>query len=171
MVSEGAYRKNGDKTIALRMGIPSHHQNLVRLFGSIGYRYSKEKAARARYATQYLTMTGQNNDIIRKAFSVCQILRKEGKSIRNIAAILKEKGFPVTQGAVNYWVSHGVKNTQKLGTTKKSTTTFTRFIEQNANGLQDGLMWETIQSIEPTHAPKLLDLTTQSENHNFCQWF
>lgn len=161
-------RKDGTETYRIFLYINSNHRNLVNLYGKIGYRYNKERMHLARLAYQYLTIKLNHISECKRAYNKFLTLRKSGYSISEITKMLNEKGFKfIKMGTINYWVSRGVKDINKLGTTSKFIS-FKRWGSMAAQGLGgNGLVWETIESINRTKCDELIDLTTSKSNHNF----
>ncbi len=161
------YRKNGDKTYRNLLYIDSNHENLLNFFGKIGYRYSKERSALSRHAVAYLQYRKSLFKKELEAFETAMKLRKNGFTISKITQRLNGLGFKtIKKGRVNYWVSRGVKIKEKIGTTAK-TQPFSEWRKKAGAGLGEGLVWETIESIKEHPQPILMDITTQSPNHNF----
>ncbi len=160
-------RKDGTKTYRTQLFIKSNHTNLLNLFGKIGYKYSPERAILARHAFQYLTIRKQKFGEYKKAFEEFKKLRREGLSISKIEKALHVKGFTfIKKGLINYWVSRGVKNIDKLGITVE-TESFNDWRKNASKNLKDGLVWETINEIKEEPVKELMDITTESSNHNF----
>jgi intein/homing endonuclease len=161
-------RKDGRKTYAIRLYISSNIDNLINLFGKIGYRYSKEKEALSRYAFEYLKKRKIELERWREAYSIAMKLRKKGMTIDEITLRLHALGFDmVKRGNVNYWVSCGIKCKNKIGTTSSRFEKFSEWLKRAAYGLKDGLVWEKIIKIEKVSCESLFDVTTESSNHNF----
>lgn len=161
------YRKDGTKTYRNLLYIDSNHQNLLKLFGKIGYRYCKERAVLARHCVAYLEYRRKRFEDEQKAFEEALLLRKRGLTVKKIADELKKNGFnTISKGRVNYWISCGVKNRQKIGTTTK-VESFHEWRRKASTNLGDGLVWETIATIREKPQTVLMDITTASENHNF----
>ena len=161
-------RKDGTKTYRIYVYIDSNHKNLLSLYGKIGYRYSKERNYLSKLAYQYLTLKLNFMNECKKAYKEFLILRKKNYSITKITNILNKNGYEfIKRGTVNYWVSCGVRDLNKLG----STTRFIGFNEwkaMNTIGLgKSGLVWETIDSLNQINCKELIDITTASNNHNF----
>ncbi len=165
--AEFGQRKDGTPTYRFLLYIDSNHENLAKLYGKIGYRYNPKRARLARLAYQYLCLKMRHMQRAQEAHREFVKLRREKLSIDKIALHLQKTGFEfVTRGAVNYWVTYGLKNQQKLGTTS-AFIGFNEWAAQATAGLGDGLVWETISQIEQTECAQLIDLTTANDNHNF----
>ncbi|MBI4044937.1 MAG: hypothetical protein HY392_04470 [Candidatus Diapherotrites archaeon] len=164
-VLDGAERKNGLKTFKLVFYIKSNHGNLINFFGKVSYKYSLERQSIARQAFQYLCIRKKGFKEMAKAHEKTIELRKKGFPIREIHEKLKNR-FGITKGAVNYWVSVQVKNMGKIGTTNKIEP-FDSWRTKASQGLNNGLVWETVKSVKEHPKIQLMDLTTKSDNHNF----
>ena len=161
------FRKSGAKTYRTYLYIDSNHKNLANLYGKVGYKYNAGRASLAKLAFQYLTIKLKHMERCKRAYVEFQNLRKKGYSIVKTAKMLNMLGFGfVTKGAVNYWVSRGVKDMEKLGTTSRFIG-FKEWIAEATTGLGDGLVWETVTSVQQTKCDELIDVTTASDNHNF----
>lgn len=161
-------RKTGKKTIKIYVDIASNIQNLLNLYGEIGYKYQKRKERLSRYAYEYL-LTRQN--LIKKtiqAYDIAKALRREGRTIGRIIKALHENGYTfIKKHNVNYWISVPIKSKQKLATTTKQIK-FEDWIRGKTENLPPiGLVWETIQTVRRVNQNDLRDITTQSNNHNF----
>ncbi|MFH1695615.1 MAG: hypothetical protein ABH850_04300 [Candidatus Micrarchaeota archaeon] len=163
-----AKRKDGTNCYRNLLYIKSGHENLMNLFGKIGYRYSPKKEFLAKYAYQYLAIKTGKMKEEQKAFEKAMELRKKGFTIQKITEKLNKTGFnQIKKGRVNYWISLGVKEKKKIGSTSKETG-FSQWIKENTAGLEDsGLVWETIKEIKPIKNQILMDVTTKNTNHNF----
>ncbi|MBI3036933.1 hypothetical protein HYY73_04250 [Candidatus Woesearchaeota archaeon] len=160
-------RKSGAKTYRTYLYIDSNHKNLANLYGKIGYRYNQQRGCLAKLAFQYLTIKLRHMEKCKRAYVEFQNLREKGHSIAAITEILNRAGFNfVKKGAVNYWVSCGVKDVEKLGTTS-GFIGFKEWATEATAGLGDGLVWETVTGIRQTKCDELIDVTTASDNHNF----
>lgn len=161
-------RRTGKKTAKIYVYIASNIQNLLNLYGKIGYKYQKRKERLARYAYEYLLIRQKQIQRTVQAYDAAEALRKKGKTIRQITETLREKGYTfIKKHNVNYWVSTPLKNKQKLATTTKRMR-FKDWIRKQTENLPPiGLVWETIQTIQRVNHKDLRDLTTKSNNHNF----
>jgi len=161
-------RKNGEATYLIRLYVASNRNNLKRLFGRIGYRYSPERSELARHAYHYLCLKEKWLKRWRKAYERHKELRASRMTIKRITQRLHNEGFNmIKEGTVNYWISTGIENRDKLGTTSPAFESFGEWREKASEGLSNGLVWERIESIEPSQSEKVIDFTTESENHNF----
>ncbi|MFH1663441.1 MAG: hypothetical protein ABH986_01280 [archaeon] len=163
-----AQRKDGTNCYRNLLYIKSGHENLMNLFGKIGYKYSPKKEALARYAYQYLTIKTNKMKEEQKAFEKAIELREQGLTIKKITEELNNTGFAqIKKARVNYWISCGVKEKEKIGSTSKETG-LNQWIKENTKGLENsGLVWETIKEIKPIKNQILMDITTKNTNHNF----
>ena len=160
-------RLDGTSTVQIRVYIASNIENLRSLFGTIGYRYSKKRETLARYAYQYLTINKLAIEKWQEAYKISQQLRKSGLSIGKIHKNLNSLGYNfVKYSNVNSWISCKIKNTRMLGKCVKRVK-FTDWIKSETGDIGDGLVWESIKSIEEVKQDKFMDFTTSSDNHNF----
>ena len=148
--------------------IKSNHNNLMMLFGRIGYKYNKEREFLAKCAYQYLAVKRKRMKKEKSAFKKAMELRKAGLTIEQITKKLEQKGYAsISKGRVNYWVSCGVQERKKIGSTVKADD-FRKWIKENTKGLgKSGLVWETLKEIKAIKNQVLADVTTQNNSHNF----
>ena len=161
-------RRTGKKTTKIYAYIASNIQNLLNLYGKIGYKYQKYREHLANYAYEYILTRQKQIQRTAQAYDITKALRKKGQTIRLITETLREKGYTfIKKHNINYWVSAPLKNKQKLATTTKRMT-FKDWIEKQTENLPPvGLVWETIQTIQRVNHKDLRDITTKSNNHNF----
>lgn len=161
-------RKNGVATFRIFLYIDSNHVNLANLYGKVGYRYNKQRSHLGRLAYQYLTIKLKHMARANEAFKKFLVLRQKGYSIKKIAETLNAQGFDfIKKGTINYWVSRGVKNLGKIGTTSKYTGFKDWIIKATAGLGNNGLVWEQIDEIQQVKCKELIDITTNNNNHNF----
>ncbi len=162
------FRKDGVRTFNTKIYIKSNYENLMNLFGKIGYRYCGERQTLARQAFEYLCIRKRFFEENKKAFVMAMRLRKNGLSISKIARELYGRGFHnISQGAVNYWISVGIKNEEKIGTTTRCES-FDTWRKKASRDLNKGLVWETVGKIqEEDETIDLVDITTENGDHNF----
>jgi ribosomal protein S12/intein/homing endonuclease len=166
-VVEGVRRRNGSSTSKILMYIASNINNLMNLYGKIGYEYNNERRAKACYAYQYLRARMRRIEATKEAYNTALKLRAEGLTAAKIAEALRRSGYSwVNKGVVQYWLSRDV-NVNRVNTTCRFTP-FDRWVEENTRGLGSGLVWEKVDVVRPLETPlKLYDVTTASEMHNF----
>ncbi|MFQ6130083.1 MAG: hypothetical protein ACE5OT_04670 [Candidatus Hadarchaeaceae archaeon] len=160
-------RKDGRKTVKFTAHLASNIQNLLNLYGKIGYRYQKGRECLARHVYQYLLVKKRRIEKTIKAYELTMKLRKAGYTIGEITSILKARGFDwIKKHNVNYWISRGVKNRDKIWTTAR-VEKFKDWHKRVSEGLSAGLVWETVGKVERVHQNDLRDITTSNPNHNF----
>jgi len=159
-------RRNNVKSFRLTTYVDSGFENLLSLFGKIGYRYQKTRETFSRYAYEYLLMRKRRIERAKEAYSRTLELRAKGLTIKQVSERLRDEGYDFGRGVVNSWASVGVKRTERLGSTARIGPPFAEFVRQQSD-LNDGLVWETIAEVKRSNENRLLDLTTASNNHNF----
>lgn len=153
-VRRGAIRKSGERTYKITLPIKGSIDNLINLYGRIGYAYNRTKAALAAYAYEYLKLKKNVRQQYMEACRGALKLRSEGLSISQITRTLHSRGLTnIKRHNVNYWTSVGFKD----------------WVSQATKGLEDtGLIWDTVKEIRPLQIDtRLLDITTESPSHNF----
>jgi len=163
----GVKRANGILTRKILVYIASNINNLMNLYGRIGYEYNSERKAEACYAYQYLRSRMKRIEETRKAYNIALKLRSEGLTISKITEALQRDGYTwVNNGVVQYWLSRSV-DVSRLNTTCHFIP-FDRWVEENTKGLGSGLVWEKVETVKPIEGSiELYDITTVSGMHNF----
>ncbi|MDV3244206.1 MAG: hypothetical protein LYZ66_03375 [Nitrososphaerales archaeon] len=168
-IAPSAERRDGQRTFKILVYLASNIQNLINLFGRVGYEYQAERQVMARYCLQFLTLKQIRMRSTQKAYVRAIELRKLGLSYREIAETLQHEGYPwVHAFNVNRWLWHGVKNVEALHTTT-SGAGFEEWLEDSTRNLpKNGLLWDEVESVRQVkrHA-SLQDITVGSDSHNF----
>jgi tRNA-splicing ligase RtcB (3'-phosphate/5'-hydroxy nucleic acid ligase) len=159
-------RKNGQRSFRLTMRIDSNFENLISFFGKIGYRYQKTRERLARLACEYLLMRRHRIEQAKKAYARALELRAKKLTVRRIAEQLQIEGYNFAKSVVNSWISVGVRQTERLGSTARISASFKDFVRGQSD-LPEGLVWETISQVRHSAETRLLDITTANKNHNF----
>ena len=165
-------RKDGLNSIKLTLRIASNIQNLLNLFGRIGYRYQKEREVEARYVFQYLSLKKRRMEKTIQLYRRAQALRAEGLTYKGIAeALQREGGDWIRESNVNYWLWHGVKNIDSLHSTVAGESTYQEWKREATKNLpRIGLVWDKVVSIRKLNEgenAKLQDITVENASHNF----
>jgi len=159
-------RKDGKKTVKIRIVFHNNFENLLNLYGKIGFRYAKEKEILARYAYEYLLMKKHLIEIRKEIYRMALRLKKEGLTPKQIINKLNSKFVKYKNMAM--WLSPSNKG--KLFSNIKVTNDFPDFDEWFRNAtrnLKNGLVWETIEEIKEVKTPQVFDITTRSKTHTF----
>ncbi len=161
-------RKDGSKTFKIRLALSSNVGNLVRLYGRVGYLYSKERQSLSHYAYQFLNLKLGMMKRTKKAYVEAVRLRAKGLSYREIAVALRRQGYSwISTHNVNRWMSHGVKNLDQLHSTAKGED-FHAWINSSTRNLpKNGLVWDEIVDVKGVEGVRLQDLTIAAGDHNF----
>ncbi|MCD4740256.1 tRNA pseudouridine(54/55) synthase Pus10 [archaeon] len=156
-------RKDGNKSMKLRIDLLNKQENLLKLYGTIGFRYCKEKEKLGRYAFEYLSMKQKVLTERKKVLKKAVELKKAGKTV---AEINKELAY--TQIPRQHLWSY-LTNKMKIENTKVPNTfpNYPDWKTKSISGLKDGLVWETISKTNKSNSIMLMDLTTKSDSHCF----
>ncbi len=167
-IRPSVFRKDGTRSFKIRMAISSTHVNLLKLYGRIGYEYSKKKQTLSRYAFQYISLRVSRTNATKKAYARAVQLRAEKLSYREIAETLQREGFSwVTTGNVNSWMWHGVQNLDLLHTTAKGENFDKWIVAATTNLPKNGLVWDEVTSVNKRPSTRLQDITIANDSHNF----
>jgi ribosomal protein uS12 len=168
-VRPSVIRKDGDLTQKITMCVSSNMTNLQNLFSTIGYLYQKQRETAALYAAEFLSLRKTKVEQTKDAYLATVALRKQQKTYREIAEILRGRGYHwIKESNVNRWLWHGVKNQAALHTTTR-TEPFEEWVDSASKNLPKvGLVWERIATVKELKgdAP-LQDITVRDKSHNF----
>ncbi|MEM3786647.1 MAG: hypothetical protein QXZ59_04620 [Nitrososphaeria archaeon] len=166
-VLKGVERKGGSSTYKIVAYIASSINNLINLYGKVGYEYNCIRKAKACYAYQYLRIRKQKIDATKEAYNIALKLKSNGLPIVKIAETLQKQGFTwINKGVVQYWLSKNL-DVNRLNTTQHFIP-FDEWVKENSLDPFSGLVWEQVKSVNKLNANiELYDVTTESEAHNF----
>ncbi len=162
VIVRGVVRKSGVETKKIKVMLSASMQNLLNLYGKIGFEYCEKRNALAKFAVGYL-LENQYGASKREQL-VVQVVQ------------LAARGFTVSQIASKISCRrHDVANWLKTAARGKSVSPrvseidfppFSSWIAQHAIS-NTGLVWEEIEKIEEVNCTDVRDVTTFSDNHNF----
>ena len=164
LIGRKFYRKDGNVTIQHIITLSSTYDSIKSLYGDIGFAYSKERDIQARYLYQY---TLYKENIVKnriKAFDKIKLLVSNGQSISESVRDLDLDGL--TRESVGYWFRNNLSS-DKLKVPSNYILPFEKWLEVSTKGLDNGFVWEEIESIEEIDENDVRDVTTASDNHNF----
>ncbi len=104
-IKPSVIRVNGLKSFRLTTYVKSNLENLISLFGKIGYRYQKTREKLASYAYEYLLARKHRIGRAKKAYERALELRNSGFTIRKVSETLRKEGVEFAGSVVNSWVS------------------------------------------------------------------
>lgn len=159
VIVEGVKRKNGVETKKIRVTLKSTPENLIKLYGTIGFAYCPERKARGLFATEYIASKQEMISERQEAMKQALILVSNGKNTKEIASSLGVRVHDVRN-----WLS---KN--KTGKARVSEKDFPQFREWMAEHAlnEEGMVWESIAKIEEVQCNDVRDVTTLQDYHNF----
>ncbi len=157
-------RKSGLRTIQYIFSLSRDLQSLISLYGKIGYGYAKEKQKLACYMHEYLLIKQQ---IIQKRVGALQQLKVLTNNGLSIAKAVDSIGLDgLTNESAAYWLRENIdENAIKIP--NRYLQGFEKWQKEATAELENGLVWETIDSLELTELDDVRDITTESANHNF----
>ena len=157
-------RKDGTRTIQYLFWLPSDLNSLLTLYGKIGYAYSPKRQILACHMHEYLLTKKYILKKRKKAMKEIEILVSEGQSISKAVKDIALEGL--TRECASYWLKEKVK-AKNIKIPNGEMPKFEEWQKRVTDGLSDGLVWETIESIREVEQEDVRDITTESENHNF----
>jgi len=157
-------RKDGSKTIKICLDISNRFENLLNLWGKIGFKYAKEKDTLARYAYEYLLMKKHAVDFRKELYKKSLELKKSGLTPVQIYRTLNTTFVNYKDLAM--WLSPKNHEFQNI----KIPNDFVDFLawkRMSTKNLKNGLVWETIRNIKEVNNEETYDLTTKDSAHTF----
>ncbi|MGB9718307.1 MAG: radical SAM protein [Thermoproteota archaeon] len=157
----GPFRENGQKTLCIYVLFSNSLENLLNLYGKVGYRYNKEWEILARYVFEYLLMKKRSVLRWRALWEKALELRRAGLSVTKIIHELGENNH---RAAIRRWIRYPTRTTGAA--CGYDIPKFQEWLKESKLG-DEGLVWESIESIEPVEISDVRDLTTTESMHNF----
>lgn len=157
----GSVRKDGQKTLCIYVLFSNSMESLLNLYGKVGYRYNKKREILARYAFEYLLMKKKSVSSWRAFWRRTLELKRAGVPTAEIIHKLAENGH---EAAIWQWVKRPIRTARAV--CGREFSKFQEWFERSKLG-DEGLVWETIESIEPVEISDARDLTTAEPTHNF----
>ena len=159
LVDGYAYSGKNGTTKAVRFGIESNAENMLRFLSTVGYVYSKEKEMLASIASLYLCFTSVIKKQRENARNTARVMYSNGTSSRQILATLTDDYY--TPSFIEHSIWSDRKSPRVWGVMR-----FNEFMQEISIG--DGYGWDQITKIEKIdYDGYVYDLTINDHNHNF----
>ncbi len=158
------FTKAGKFNYRLRLILATDNEDLINLYGKIGFEYNIERQYLANVATQFLKYKQRILSERNAAAEQAHALHRQGFS----ASEIFEKVAPkfVNRRFIERTIYGGRKTLPRIGFTAKN---FALFLDEHTNGLgYSGMVWDTISSLtEVPGEDYVYDLTIKHPDHNF----
>ncbi|MDE1764572.1 MAG: hypothetical protein KGH88_10090, partial [Thaumarchaeota archaeon] len=159
LVEGYTYDGKKGRTKAVRLGIQSDAENMLKFLSTVGYVYNKEKEMLASIASMYLRFTSAVREQRATARTKAQEMYSQGTSSGQILVTLKGEYF--TESFIEHSIFSERKSARVWGVIR-----FNEFMQEISIG--DGYGWDQIASIEKiAYDGDVYDLTINDHNHNF----
>ncbi len=159
-------RKDEKISEKIKVYLSNSTQNLINLYGKIGFEYAEKKEKVARYVYAYLKQKQRKLLKRLEAYDKAKELDEEGFSNRKIFDNIKEEHTEITQSTIYDWTSGKVKG--ELHMLTLSDIKFDTWLIEVTTGLGfSGLVWEEVDKKVEVSCNDVRDITTESQNHNF----
>lgn len=159
LVEGYTYDGKKGRTKAVRLGIQSNAENMLKFLSTVGYVYNKEKEMLASIASMYLRFTSAVREQRATARTKAQEMYSQGTNSGQILVTLKGEYF--TESFIEHSIFSERKSTRVWGVVR-----FNEFMQEISIG--DGYGWDQIASIEKiAYDGDVYDLTINDHNHNF----
>ncbi len=155
-------KKDNIKTVTLYVLFSNEMDNLINLYGKIGYRYCKERETLSKYALEYSLFKRREIERIKKAYKLAISLKKKGLKLKDIYEKMQGN---VSLANLVLWLTRRI-NLNKIKTSE-TFPGFDEWLKQRNKDLPEGLLWEKIVSKkEIKNITDLRDFTIE-KHHNF----
>ncbi len=155
---------DGSQSQRVRLIIASDPDNLIRLWGQVGYDYNLRKRVLAAQATQYLKRKAQVLEARQVAAREAVSMRAQGTLTTAIYSAL------ATEHADASFLEHSFyRDPARKVRAGNKMATFEQYRAWATQGLKDsGMVWERIAEIEPVGGVDVVyDFTVEHHDHNF----
>ncbi|MCX6798882.1 MAG: hypothetical protein NTW59_02170 [Candidatus Diapherotrites archaeon] len=160
----GTKRKSGLETRKIKVNLSADLENLLKLYGIVGFNYCAERSFLARIAYSYLLCKRKMIEKRVKAYENAISMHRNGASNSVIALKLAREA---REHDVNNWVKkHKMGKKQGIRVSEKDFPKFADWIGEHAIA-GNGLAWETVESIKEVECGDVRDITTFERHHNF----
>jgi intein/homing endonuclease len=160
-IVEGIKRKDGTTTKKIKVMLSSELENALALYGIVGFAYSPRKQMLSRFAYEYLLT--KKTLLNARAEAREQVLKQASVATASAQELSETHSVTVREHDVKNWLK---KTNKGVRVSEKDFPTFQQWIGEHAI-CEDGLVWETINSIKKVECPDVRDVTTLEDEHNF----
>src|SRR3989344_2500045 len=159
-------RKDEKISNKIKVYLSNSTDNLINLYGKIGFVYSDKKEKVARYVYAYLKQRQIKLLKRLEAYHKVMELNQEELSNNEILEKIFYEHSEIKYHNVKDWTSGKVKG--ELHMLALSDIKFDDWLIETTKNLGfSGLVWETVEKIEEVYCSEVVDITTESDNHNF----
>ena len=159
---EYCIQKNGSKTTQFSVDIKAFRENMIAFCQNVGYRYSKEREDRSRIVLGYLEM-------VEKMLAEKRLLWKKSRhlGVSDPGEISEKLKIPIEE--VKSLLR--TKNVESLKLSYSSIPHFNDWIKDSTEGLNDGMIWETVSFIKKKNKRDVRDITVPNHHSFFANGF
>ncbi|MFH1750056.1 MAG: DUF87 domain-containing protein [Candidatus Micrarchaeota archaeon] len=160
-IRNGVICKDGKKTLQFIINIDGGRKNIINFSRNIGFRYSVEREKNRRIVQAYLEMV---EHLVSKREKVFQTVVSSANI--DIWKLSRETG--IKAGTLRTWKR--LRTLQYLKAPVRSPT-FEEWLKDATDGLEDGLVWETVDNLAPTISHDVRDITIPNGHSFFANGF
>ncbi|MEM3087607.1 MAG: intein-containing RctB family protein [Candidatus Bathyarchaeia archaeon] len=156
--------KDGRKTIRLRLLISSQPDNLIKLWGQVGFKYNRTRTFLAGVALHYLKLKEKVRKARLEAAEKAKKLKRPGEAPSKIFEALTSKW--INERFLERWV---YRQDSPIPRIPQNFPTFENFIQTHAaNPHNSPLVWDKIEKKQLIHFDNpVYDFTVEFKDHNF----
>ncbi|MBI1927047.1 RtcB family protein, partial [Candidatus Poribacteria bacterium] len=155
---------DGSHSYRLQLVISGTNENLIKLWGRIGFEYNAERKALANIALQYLKLKQRMIEGRENAAQIAVAMHANGMSIAEITDEIESEHIDAR------FIERSVyEERQTKPRVSRAFPTFEAYIGEATKGLgKSGMVWDRIESITPLEFDDYVyDFTVAHPDHNF----
>jgi tRNA-splicing ligase RtcB len=156
--------KEGKKTVRLRLLLSSQPENLIRLWGRVGFKYNRKRSHLAGLAVHYLKLKERVIKTRIDAVKTARKLKMPHKGLSKIYGVLESEW--VNKRFLERWVYREDDPNPRV---PQNFPAFERFVEMRTlNPQNSGMVWDRVDTKEKINFEDLVyDFTVNFKDHNF----
>jgi tRNA-splicing ligase RtcB len=153
----------GEVSTRMRLQIDGRAENLVKLWGNIGFEYNTRKTFLANVAVQYLKLKSQVIDLRRQTAKIALALKHDGSTEQEIYNLL------TSEHTSRRFIERSLYTGRNSPRIPWNFPTFDEFLKEATQGLgETGMVWDQILVKEPlAFNDYVFDFTVKDDTHNF----
>ena len=162
---EEVLQGRGEPRVRLRLLVESDAENLLRLWGRIGFEYNRKRQARAMAAVLYLKVKQRHLAVRAWAEEQARVFTQAGEPLAAVVETLEREA-----GVNRRFVERSLYRGRVTGPRPAHDfPTFEAFLEERTRGLgESGMVWDRVVAVEPAEDEVwVYDFTMDHPDHNF----
>lgn len=162
-VRDYVLRKDGSKSSQFIISLSRSRENLIKFLENINYVYSVKKRINGLYSLEYLKFL--NSKIQHKT----ELFKEVKQSSLNQGSKLTSLNYNMNKKVVENWTTMSIEKVRLAPI--DNIPNFVDWIKIKTNGLSNGMLWNSIQSINSITLNDVRDITVPSYHNFFANGF